>query len=129
MALVFIGLAYLKWHYSSAIKNLTQIWSNFVWFIFHFFSLGILARTLFSPWRRLDEKYVGTLALKAWLETFIVNALMRMVGFLIRSFFILSGLIILLAVSALLIPALVFWFLLPPALVVLFVSGLILIFP
>jgi hypothetical protein len=128
MDLVFIGLAYLNWHYSSALRNLVQIWSNFVWFIYHFFSLGVLVRTLFSPWRRLDEGYQKGLEPEAWFETLILNTLMRAVGLFIRSIFIILGLAALLVTVALVVPALVVWLLLPPIVAGLFFGGLIFIF-
>jgi hypothetical protein len=119
---------YWKWHYGGAIRNLFQIWSNFVWFIFHFFSLGVLTRTLFAPWRRLDEGYAKGLAPEAWLQTLIVNGLMRTVGFIIRLIFIIVGSLVLLVMIILIVPVLIIWLLLPIVILTLFISGLILLF-
>lgn len=118
-----ILLAYLKWHYSVAIKNFYQIWGNFVWFIYHFFSLGVLFRTLFAPWRRLDEGYAKGLEPEKWFETLIVNVLMRAVGFIIRAIFIVVGAAVLIITIISLVPALVIWLLMPFIIIWLLITG------
>lgn len=52
-----------------------------LWFFGQFFSLGLLLRTLFQPFKRLRD------------ESFIVNVIMRLVGFFLRSFVIILGVI------------------------------------
>lgn len=125
---MLVGLAYLKWHYSRALKNLFLIWKDFVWFIWYFFSIGELARTLFAPWRRLNEEYQKGLAVGSWGETLIVNTLMRLVGAIFRLVLIAVGLVLLLLVIVLLLPALALWLALPAVLLSGFIQGLILIF-
>lgn len=127
MDLVASGLAYFRWHYSRALKDLIQIWRNCLWFIGHFFSLGILVRTLFAPWRRLDEGYKKGLEPGAWLETLIVNLLMRAVGFLIRAVFISVGSLLALIAALSLVPAILLWLAAPFLVLGLFLSGLILL--
>jgi len=86
-------LYYIRWHYGKAIVDYVNIVHNFVWFFYNFFSIPLMARTLFSPFRRLGESYKGQgLNLEAFFSTIIINSLMRIVGFLLRSLLILIGL-------------------------------------
>lgn len=62
-----------------------------LWFIVQFFSFAILIKTLFSPWERMGEKYNKGFNIEAILSTFIVNVLMRGLGFLIRVIVLLVG--------------------------------------
>lgn len=64
------------------IKQGFIIWKNLLWFFAQFFSLVLLSKTLFQPFKRLRD------------ESFIVNVIMRVAGFLLRSFVIILGIII-----------------------------------
>ncbi len=63
------------------IKQGFIVWKNLLWFFAQFFSLALLLKTLFQPFKRLRD------------ESFIVSAIMRAVGFLLRSFVIILGII------------------------------------
>lgn len=92
-----VGLCYnyVVWHYSRAVVDLFRNWSNMVWFVFTFFSLPLLFRTLFAPFRRLDEGYEKGFNPEQWAGTFIVNTLMRFVGACVRLFVIVLGIVVL----------------------------------
>lgn len=83
---------YIAWHYTRGIIDLLRVWSNFIWFVFTFFSIPLLTTTLFSPFHKLDEGYKKGLDIGQWLQTFTINTLMRFVGALVRTFIILIGL-------------------------------------
>jgi hypothetical protein len=116
---------YFTWHYTLAIKNLFHICLNFIWFIWNFFSFKILLKTLFTPYKRLTEHYNGGLDIERFLETIVVNLLMRIVGFIARSVVLILGLISLVIVSISSVFVLFIWLLLPFILLFFFVSGLI----
>ena len=118
---------YLAWHWSTAIRRWWQIYLDFLWFCFHFFSLGLLVRTLFSPWRRLAENYPKEFVPSALAETLVVNGLMRLVGASIRLILIAFGLVCLTVVFVLGWVAFVLWLLTPFLPVVLWVVGLYLV--
>ena len=85
---VFLALPYyLMWHYSVVYSDMKNIWKNFFVFLFNFFSVSTLLRTLFSPWHRIAEGY--DLSFDRLIGTLIVNLLMRAVGVFIRGVFIL----------------------------------------
>jgi hypothetical protein len=121
-----IGLvfSYFIWHYTTALKELFGLCRNFLWFVCHFFSINVLGKTLFSPWQRMDEPYKKGFSISAFFETFIVNTLMRIVGFFIRALVILAGIAVWLVVLALEIVFFAAWILMPAIIIILFVSGL-----
>jgi hypothetical protein len=77
-------LAYVKWHYGRGLKELFGVAQNFLWFIANFFSFKLLLKTLFAPWKRLGERYEGGFDFGAFASTFIINSLMRIVGFITK---------------------------------------------
>ena len=88
---------YIRWHYGKAIVDYINIVKNFVWFFYNFFSISLLAHTLFAPFKRMGESYDGKgMHFEALFEAIIVNTLMRFVGFLFRSLLILVGFIFIL---------------------------------
>lgn len=84
--------AYFKWHYGRGLREFLGLAKNFLWFIAHFFSFKLFGRSLFSPWKRLGERYVGGLEITAFASTLVVNVLMRVVGFVIKTTVLCLGL-------------------------------------
>lgn len=121
MKLLIFPLSYLVWHYTLAIRDFAIIIGNLLWFLYHYFSIPILLKTLFSPWRRLAESYShNILRPNDFFSTLIVNSLMRVFGFLVRTVMILTGILMWLSSLVLGILAMAFWILLPiiiPALI------------
>ncbi len=120
--------SYFIWHYSTSLKELFGICRDFLWFVYHFFSIDVLSKTLFSPWQRMDEQYQRGAGMSAFFESFIVTTLMRIVGFLIRSFVIIIGFMMLALVFAIEIVFFFCWMLMPLIILLLFVSGVRLLF-
>ena len=108
-----IFLAYSKWHYGEAIKEIFEVTSNFLWFVANFFSFKLLIKTIFAPWKRLGESYIGEFNLGALASTFIVNSLMRIVGFGSRFIVLGIGMISYFLVLILALCVLVIWLLAP----------------
>ncbi len=124
MPFIFLPIQYLSWHYTTALKDLLNIIRDFLWFIGHLFSLSELGRTFFSPWRRLGEQYRGGFSPQAWLETFILNSVMRLIGIIFRLILLISGLIVLLLVLILTPIVFIFWLILPWLVIFSFILGL-----
>ncbi len=119
---------YLKWHYSKALSDLIELAKNFIWFTFHFFSIGLLFQTFFTPWKRLSEQNTKGFSLEGFMSAIIVTTIMRLVGMIVRTFVILFGLISILAMVVTFIIAFVIWLLAPILLVAILVMGLYYIF-
>ncbi len=87
--------SYLLWHYGRALTDFLEVWRNLFWFVGRFFSVGVLTRTLFAPWRRLSETYSGHgFDLEAIGGALIINVLMRIVGLVVRAITLLIALVV-----------------------------------
>jgi hypothetical protein len=92
MSSALILPAYLIWHYTTAFSDIVRLWVNYIWFLYNFFSIPLLAKTLFSPWQRISEhRRRAGFSFEDVAEVITVNTIMRLVGFIIRSIFILIG--------------------------------------
>lgn len=80
---------YGRWHYSDALVAYIRILKNFWWFVVAYFSMPLLLKTLFVPYKRMTEHTVGTVS--SWLEASVMNTLSRLVGFLVRLCLLITG--------------------------------------
>jgi len=103
---------YLFWHYGAAFRDMMVVWGNLFWFVLHFFSIPTLLRTLFSPWKRITEKYHKS-GLEDFATTVLVNIMTRVIGAIIRVFVITFGILVLLGLFALMTAFLIAWILAP----------------
>lgn len=85
--------ALAKWHYTKGVRELVSVSRNFLWFVAHFFSFNLFIRTLFAPWKKMGESYDRGLDLGRFASTFIINSLMRTVGFVTRVIVLGVGLV------------------------------------
>lgn len=116
---------YIVWHYTQAISNLFAIWGNLIWFLYNFFSIKLLFQTLLSPFERLTEESKGGLDIESFFSALIVNTLMRIVGFFVRSIVIIIGLlsILLLFLGGLFL--FIIWLFIPFLILLFFVLGVL----
>lgn len=120
---------YLIWHYSIGLADLFRVYGNFLWFIWNFFSIPLLLKTLIAPWKRMSEdKKKAGLHPEEFFGNLLVNILMRFIGMIMRLIIIIVGLIMFLVVLTLGIIAILIWTLLPLVIPFLMVLGLKLIF-
>ncbi len=89
---------YFAWHYGRGLRDFKKNWFSLVSFTYRFFSIPTLFRTLFVPWRRLTEEVRHTDG-ETFLMSVVTNLLMRIVGFVIRTFVIFLGLLAFLFVA------------------------------
>lgn len=128
MPLLSLFLNYLYWHYTRGVIELGKNLADLLRFEWHFFSTGRLLRTWFSPWRRLGEDYGRRFSFEVFATAFVVNTLMRLVGFFIRTWVILFGLITLTVSVPVYALVMIAWFVLPLLIPVLIFFGLYLLF-
>lgn len=114
MALVF---SQLKWHYSKALADIFSLWKNFARFLFHFFSIMLLVRTFFAPFKRLGGG-TGT-----FFENIIAGTLMRLVGIVCRLILIVVGIMSIVVETILAVVFFILWILLPILLIFFIVQG------
>lgn len=128
MLFVSIVIDYFKWHYSRAFSELFHVWMNFVWFVIHFFSLSELAHAWFAPFKRLTEERGSLFSFEDLAGFVIINLFSRLLGALLRTILIVTGVVVLLLLTALGILSFIFWITAPVALLSGFVMSLSLIF-
>ncbi|MSU56101.1 MAG: hypothetical protein EXS51_02220 [Candidatus Taylorbacteria bacterium] len=116
-----LPFSYLLWHYTTAWSDIMRLYRNIAWFLWNFFSVRLLLGTLLSPWHRLHEgskKSAG-----GFLGNFIINLLLRFIGFFARLFVILTGLVSVILLSVFFIFFSVIWPFMPLLVVVSTVNG------
>ena len=84
-----IAKNYLVWHYSMALSDILHIWLNYLWFVNHLFSVPDVIKSLFAPFKRLQEDKVNVmLHPEQYFSNMVVNLIMRIVGTLLRTLII-----------------------------------------
>lgn len=105
---------YLIWHYSRGLKNAFLTAGNLVKFYWKLFSISLLARTIFSPWRK-DITFANWRGLHPllFLNKLFNNVFSRFMGALARITIILLGLLAEAITLAITPVILIGWILLP----------------
>src|SRR3989344_5036111 len=112
---------YGAWHYGQGLEELFGNLATIIKFTVYFFSIPQLFSTLFTPWERMGEEYQKKVDIAAWAGTFALNMILRILGFFIRGFIILVGIIFVFVVFVLSLLALVVWLVLPLILLIILV--------
>jgi len=81
------------WQFFEMPGNILKAWRNFLLFNLNYFSIPLLLKTFFSPWRRYKWSYGRGFDIKRYLEAFFSNLISRILGVIIRSFLIFIGLL------------------------------------
>ena len=116
---------YLVWHYSTAYNDIVHIWWNYIWFVNHLFSVPDVLKSLFAPFKRLQEKKSSILNHpEEFFSNLLVNLIMRVVGFCLRTVIIFMALLGFIVVIIAGLFFLTLWSILPVLVVLLFVNGL-----
>ncbi|OHA33073.1 MAG: hypothetical protein A2928_00820 [Candidatus Taylorbacteria bacterium RIFCSPLOWO2_01_FULL_45_15b] len=100
-----------------------RIWGNIFRFTFNFFSVSLLARSLFSPWKRVHEEARRGFDIGEYLSRKLVNTLMRIVGASLRLIIIFFGIFFLCVVTLAGIVIFIAWILTPLILLLLVIFG------
>jgi len=87
-----------KWYYGEAVKNILTAWKNFILFAVNYFSIPLLFKTLFVPWKRDFTKKPKGWNFKKLFEYLAFNLISRGVGFFMRLLMIIAGAIFLIFV-------------------------------
>jgi hypothetical protein len=118
---------YLVWHYTVALWLIAHIWKNILWFTVHFFSIPLLLKSLFAPWKRMTETTGGRFDFEAIAGVIVIGFFSRLVGALVRSFIVILGLLSL-ALEIISLPLVyLFWLTAPVLIVGLFIWGVLLL--
>src|SRR3989344_162002 len=107
-------MEYLAWHYIWGMKFYIESWFNTFSSINHYFSLGLLLRTMFAPWKRLVvvDRSPGFNIQKAF-EAFTFNLISTGIGVVVRFTLFWVGIIFILFTFVGGISGLVIWTIFP----------------
>ncbi len=119
----FMLADFFVWYYGKALRDISVLWLNGIWFIVHFFSIPLLLRTLFLPWRRMTDTYARG-SVEEFLSTFVMNVMTRVFGAMVRSVIIFIGVFFLIVATIILVLVLTLWLILPLGSVVAFLFGI-----
>lgn len=100
MQLALLIEEYLVWHYSTGLGEVLSAWAGIHRFLFDYFSIGVLAKSLFAPYHRMQEHRSRGFDPQNIFETLVINTMMRMVGMVVRATIIALGLALELIVFA-----------------------------
>lgn len=101
------------WHFYEVPRFLFLIWKNYISFSSDFFSVTLLIKTLFSPWRRYNWKYPRGFDAGAFFNTLISNIFSRIIGLIVRIVLIILGAVAQIAVIMIGGIMILLWILMP----------------
>ena len=113
-----IFFQWLFWQFFEMSGNILKGWRNFLLFNLNYFSIPLLLKTFFSPWRKYKWSYGKGFDIKKYFEALFSNLISRTLGAMIRSFLIIIGLLveifiifagIIIFFSWLVLPAILIW--------------------
>jgi hypothetical protein len=114
---------YFQWHFLDRPKNILQGWGSCLKFNLNYWSLPVLLKTFFSPWRRYQYSYGKGFSLARYAEVFSFNIISRTIGAIMRSFLIVAGLITEIIVFLIGLTVFFIWLILPFLLILAFFYG------
>lgn len=109
---------YLIWHYSVALLDFARAATNLFWFLAHFFSLELIFKTFFVPWKRLGESQ------GAWVGRIVVNSAMRVIGVCMRLLLLACAAVSFALLTCAVIIAFALWLALPFVIIILLAVGI-----
>jgi hypothetical protein len=116
---------YVYWHYTNGVKSFIYNFVSILIFEYHFFSVGILFRTLFQPFQKVHEQYSNTMFdVKNFFTSLVINTIMRIIGFGVRSCLIIVYILATIATLLIFPILLITWVILPFALLFLLVVSI-----
>lgn len=104
---------WVLWHFVEVPKFLLSVWNNYILFALNYFSLPILLKSLFSPWRKYRWNYPRRFSIGEFFSTLISNSFSRFMGALTRIALIFVGILFQIFVIFVGLIVFLFWILLP----------------
>jgi hypothetical protein len=122
-----IALVFWQWYYGEAIKDVLTGWKNYIIFSLNYFSIPLLLKTILAPWKRDITRKPRGFDVKKVFEYIAFNLISRGIGFLVRFFTIIVGIVFFLLVLIFGFIFFVVWLILPFVIVGLFIFAIILL--
>ena len=118
----------LSWYFIDCPREILGAWRNFLLFGLDYFSIPLLFKTFFSHWRRTYVPYGRGFSPSRYFQTFVFNLFSRLVGAVLRTFFIIAGVLVEAGIFFAGLVIFLVWLLLPVLLIIIFIFSLRLIF-
>ena len=122
-----IAIVFWRWYYGEAIKDVLTGWKNYIIFSLNYFSIPLLLKTILAPWKRDITRKPRGFDVKKVFEYIAFNLISRGIGFLVRFFTIIVGIVFFLLVLVFGFIFFIVWLILPFAIVGLFIFAIILL--
>jgi len=89
-----IFFQWISWQFFDVPRSILKVWRNFLLFNLNFFSVPLLLKSFFSPWKKYKWLYPRGFDIGKYFEILISNVISRILGAIMRSFLIAIGLLI-----------------------------------
>ncbi len=109
--------SWLAWHYVVAMSELLVMCKDFFLFVSYYFSIPFLVRTVFYPWKKQKIYKKRGFDIASFFDAFLFNTFSRFMGAIIRIFVILIGIVTQIITLLVCFLIVLFWILLPLAVV------------
>ncbi len=119
-------IQYLIWQSFDVPKKILQAWKNFLLFNLNYFSIFTLLKTFFPYWHKYHYPYGKKFDPWRYFEAFIFNMMSRVIGAMLRTCFIILGILIEIPIFLAGIIIFVGWLVLPLLLIIGFLFGIML---
>jgi len=106
-------VSFLQWWYSRGWYNFAQEVLEKLHNLADFFSLGLLLRTFFSPFRQISAYTSDNASLQQSIAEFFDKLLSRIIGAVVRFFIIIFGIVAMLAVAVIGVALICIWPMMP----------------
>jgi hypothetical protein len=122
--MVSVCYNFFVWYYFQMSAVLLSAWKNFLLFALNLFSVTVLLKTFFSPWHKYQSDYGRFFEVWKNIETLVFNLTSRIIGAFVRTFLIILGIILIMAVFFIGLIFLIIWIILPLLIIAGFVFGI-----
>jgi len=115
---------WLQFHFFDIPSRILDGWKNFLKFNLNYFSLPLLLKTFFAPWRKYKMNYGKRFDLWLYFQAFVFNSFSRIVGAILRLFILFLGFILEIIIFFAGLIIFFFWIFLPLFLAIILFFGL-----
>ena len=89
-----IVVQWILWQFFDVPREILKAWKNYLKFNLNYFSIPLLLKTLFSPWRRYKVTTGKGFDIGRFFEALFSNLIFRLLGIILRSVLIFAGLLV-----------------------------------
>jgi hypothetical protein len=116
-------ILYFSWWYGYLPRRLFLAFEASMVSLLDLFSVKILLKTLFAPWKR-DLISTDGLSIQEKFQIWMLNLASRFIGFLVKTFVLITFLIVFAVALIVFVGLYCFWFVFPLAIIALIILGL-----